>query len=199
MENRLTAEARRSGTGSRLRQAIRQLSPAMNTLSQLEQSAWRSAGRASSDAGDRVTRAGVNRSNDFAERAHRAVKVAQRLIGQRTGLSQEADSGLSSRLRQVLSGKVLVANSRLASSIRGLTVPPSLSQREFADASGDARGRNSNMPARITVNSSPTVVINAPAGTANIERDALGALRAHREELFDQLQRESARRERAQF
>jgi hypothetical protein len=32
-----------------------------------------------------------------------------------------------------------------------------------------------------------------------VQQDVIGALRAHREELFDQLKRESARRERAQF
>ena len=44
-----------------------------------------------------------------------------------------------------------------------------------------------------------TLEINAPAAGGNVERDAIGALRAHREELFNQLKRESARRERAQF
>jgi hypothetical protein len=41
-------------------------------------------------------------------------------------------------------------------------------------------------------------VINGATSGA-VRHDVLGALRAHREELFDQLKRESARRERAQF
>lgn len=88
----------------------------------------------------------------------------------------------------------------MASSIRGVVPPPNLSQREFAEPSGNARGPSSSgVGAGIVINSSPTVVINAPAAGGNVERDVIGALRAHREELFDQLKRESARRERAQF
>ncbi len=77
--------------------------------------------------------------------------------------------------------------------------PPGVSQREFAPPSSDARVSNDGSGrAAITINSSPTVVINAAAGGA-VQHDVIGALRAHREELFDQLKRESARRERAQF
>jgi len=43
------------------------------------------------------------------------------------------------------------------------------------------------------------VINGATAGGGDAQRDVIGALRAHREELFDQLKRESARRERAQF
>jgi hypothetical protein len=88
----------------------------------------------------------------------------------------------------------------MASSIHAVMPPANLSQREFAEPSGNARGgNNSGARAGITINSSPTVVINAPTAGGNIARDAIGALRAHREELFNQLKRESARRERAQF
>jgi hypothetical protein len=80
-----------------------------------------------------------------------------------------------------------------------MTFLPSVSQREFARPLSDARVSNEGGGrVGITINSSPTVVINAPAGGA-VQHDVLGALRAHREELFDQLKRESARRERAQF
>jgi hypothetical protein len=97
-------------------------------------------------------------------------------------------------------GAGILASDRMASSIRAVIPPASLSQREFAEPSGNARGGNSSsVRTGITINSSPTVVINAPAAGGNIERDAIGALRAHREELFTQLKRESARRERAQF
>jgi hypothetical protein len=89
----------------------------------------------------------------------------------------------------------------MASSIRGAIAPANVSQREFAEPSASNRGPGSSSGARagITINSSPTVVINASAVGGDLQRDVIGALRAHRAELFDQLKRESARRERAQF
>ena len=93
----------------------------------------------------------------------------------------------------------MLANVRVAPSIRGVVPPQGVSQREFAGPSSDVRGSNDpSGRAAITINSSPTVVINAAAGGA-VQHDVMGALRAHREELFDQMKRESARRERAQF
>ncbi len=95
--------------------------------------------------------------------------------------------------------KGIQANFRIARSIGGITPPANVSPREFVQPSGntnlpsDASGRGG-----ITINSSPTVVINGSGGGA-VQQDVIGALRAHREELFDQLKRESARRERAQF
>jgi hypothetical protein len=87
-----------------------------------------------------------------------------------------------------------------ALSMRGVVPLANLSPRMFAEPSSGNRGRdNRSGGAGITINSSPTVVINRPAEGSNAQRDVLGALRAHREELFDQLRRESARRERAQF
>ncbi|MGO8803270.1 hypothetical protein [Candidatus Binatus sp.] len=102
--------------------------------------------------------------------------------------------------RVAFAGTGILASDRMASSIRAVIPPANFSQREFAEPSGNARGPNSSSARTgITINSSPTVVINAPAAGGNIERDAIGALRAHREELFNQLKRESARRERARF
>ena len=96
--------------------------------------------------------------------------------------------------------KGFVASARKAASMRGMVAPPSLSQREFARLSGNERGLSNNGGRTgVTINSSPTVVINASAAGGNLQREVIGALRAHREELFDQLRRESARRERAQF
>ena len=93
----------------------------------------------------------------------------------------------------------ILANVRVAPSIRGVMPPPGVSQREFARPSSDPGVSNEgSRRAAITINSSPTVVINTVAGGA-VQHDVIGALRAHREELFDQLKRESARRERAQF
>jgi hypothetical protein len=91
------------------------------------------------------------------------------------------------------------ATVRVARSIRGVTPPGNVSPREFAQPSGN-KNLSSGGVGRggITINSSPTVVINGSGGGA-VQNDVIGALRAHREELFDQLKRESARRERAQF
>ena len=92
-----------------------------------------------------------------------------------------------------------LANVRIARSIRGVTPPSNVSPREFAQPSGNKNLSNGgSRPGGITINSSPTVVINGSGGGA-VPHDVIGALRAHREELFDQLKRESARRERAQF
>jgi hypothetical protein len=87
-----------------------------------------------------------------------------------------------------------------AASIRGLTPLPNLSQPEFASPIRSVRDRGHGASnSSINFNSSPTVVINATAAGSNLQRDVLSALRSHRDELFDQLKRESARRERAQF
>jgi len=95
--------------------------------------------------------------------------------------------------------KGLLANGRIARSIRGVTPPSNVSRREFAQPSGNARvSSEGSGRGGITINSSPTVVINGSGGGA-VQHDVISALRAHREELFDQLKRESARRERAQF
>ena len=93
----------------------------------------------------------------------------------------------------------LPANVQFAPVIRGVNPPANIARREFArPTSGGRVSNDGGGRASITVNSTPTVVINGQAGAAT-QHDLIGALRAHREELFDQLKRESARRERAQF
>jgi hypothetical protein len=136
-------------------------------------------------------------------RAGRAISTAN----QRAMLPVVASAQLTRRSRigieserAARAGTGFIASARVPSSIRGLTPPSTVSQREFAEPSGNATGPNSGIErASITINSSPTVVINAQAAGGDAQRDVIGALRAHREELFDQLKRESARRERAQF
>ena len=115
-------------------------------------------------------------------------------------LSRRIAAGLETG-RAMSTGPRAIVAARTASSTHGVVPPASLSQRMFAEPSSGNRGRdNRSGGAGITINSSPTVVINGPtAGGGDAQRDVLGALRAHREELFDQLRRESARRERAQF
>ena len=91
-----------------------------------------------------------------------------------------------------------VAASRAARS--SMVAPASLSRPEFAEPMRGVYGQESrNAPGSITINSTPTVVINASAASSDVEGQVIGALRAHREELFDQFKRESVRRERAEF
>jgi hypothetical protein len=109
-----------------------------------------------------------------------------------------AQEGLEAKV-PLLAEKGLLANVRIARSIRGVTPPSNVSRREFAEPSRNARvSSEGSGRGGITINSSPTVVING-SGSGAVQHDVIGALRAHREELFDQLKRESARRERAQF
>jgi hypothetical protein len=195
--------------GGRVSREIRELSLAMDALSRVERSIeLGSAAWAISTAGRRATRSGLNSSSKFTERAHRAIEIAQAIVAANTESSPRSGAGrLSSRSRESLEaereaspGTGLLASARMASSIRAVMPFANLSQREFAEPSCNARGgNNSGSRTGITINSSPTIVINSPAAGGNIARDAIGALRAHREELFNQLKRESARRERAQF
>jgi hypothetical protein len=125
-------------------------------------------------------------------------KCAKPMLASNTDARNRARAGHETKRFSFVDAGDL-ANVRVAPSIRGVTPPSGLSQRQFAPPSSDVRGSSDNSGrAAITINSSPTVVINAAAGGA-LQHDVIGALRAHREELFDQLKRESARRERAQF
>jgi hypothetical protein len=127
-----------------------------------------------------------------------ARKYASLTMTSDTGAASRARDGREAK-RQSFAEAGLRSNVRVAPSIRGVTPPPKISPREFARPSSDVRASNAGGGrAGITINSSPTVVINAPA-SASVQHDVMGALRTHREELFDQLKRESARRERAQF
>jgi hypothetical protein len=142
-----------------------------------------------------------------SERSVEAGDVARAIVTAPRGstIAPAGNSQLSRRMvagletgRAMSTGTHAIVAAR-AASIHGVVPPSNLSQRMFAEPSGGNRGRDGRSGgAGITINSSPTVVINAPAGGA-VQHDVLGALRAHREELFDQLKRESARRERAQF
>jgi hypothetical protein len=165
------------------------------------------------DAGARL-----RRENSDLSRALRALLGAERSGGSASAgraiadgrkyaeLSLPSKTDPTSRARESLEGgrrsfgpPDLPASVRIAPSGRGVIPPANVSQREFARPSSHGRVSNAGKGrAGITINSSPTVVINAAAGGA-VQDDLTGALRAHREELFDQLKREAARRERAQF
>ena len=145
-----------------------------------------------------------------SERSVESGNVARAIVTapRRVTLASVENSHLSRRMtagleagRAMSKGAPAIVAARSASLIHGVVPPANLLQRTFAEPSNGNRGRdNRSGGAGITINSSPTVVINgATAGGGDAQRDVLGALRAHREELFDQLRRESARRERAQF
>ena len=94
-------------------------------------------------------------------------------------------------------GKYVAASRAVRSS---MVAPARLSRPEFAEPMRGVYGQESrNTPGSITINSTPTVVINASEASGDLERQVVGALRAHRDELFDQFKRESVRRERAEF
>jgi hypothetical protein len=81
-----------------------------------------------------------------------------------------------------------------------LAAPASLTSPKFADPPVRRFDREAGGGhGALTFNSSPTVVVNSADGRIDVEREIMGALRAHREELFNSLRREVARRERAQF
>ena len=153
-----------------------ELSRAMGALSRTERSFdLGSAGRAFADSSRHATLAAAS-NNNGGNRA-RAGHETRRSLG---------DGEVRSKIR-------------VAPAIRGVLPPAGVSRREFARPSSDARASNEGGGrSAITINSSPTVVVNAPTGGA-VQDDVIGALRAHREELFDELKRESARRERAEF
>ncbi|MGA9725301.1 MAG: hypothetical protein WBQ86_22790 [Candidatus Binatus sp.] len=173
---------------------IRELAPEADALSRVQRK---------SDVKHRVTRRDVKTSSDFAEQAHRAIQAAKKMANMES--SQRSDAQVSNRSRDGLEAERAefassgpIASARMASLIRGVIPIRNLSQREFAEPASKARGRDGHSQG-ITIHSSPTVVINSSTASGGLARDAIGALSAHREELFNQLKRESARRERAQF
>jgi hypothetical protein len=162
---------------ARLQRAILDLSRAVNALSRAERA-----------GGSGKARRTISNGRQYAT-------LTMPLNTDPTGRARESIEGN----RLSFGPTSLPPNARFAPSIRGVIPPTSVSRREFARPSSDGRALNDGTGrAGITINSSPTVVVNASTGGA-IQQDVLGALRAHREELFDQLKRESARRERAQF
>ena len=131
-------------------------------------------------------------------RIERSVEFVTPTPGLNTSSTRRPLESLEAKVRS-LADKRVQANARVARSIRGVIPPSNVSRREFAEPSANARvSSEGSGRGGITINSSPTVVINGSGGSA-VQSDVVGALRAHREELFDQLKRESARRERAQF
>lgn len=71
---------------------------------------------------------------------------------------------------------------------------------EFTSPQRNSRSRPAaGASAPITINSSPTVVINSGGEGRDVEQQVVSALRQHRAEMFDELRRESAMRRRSEF
>lgn len=182
----------------RLSSKVQKLSPLTDAVSRIARSLESVATMAISSAIRHATRSTLQSSREFVD------PTTERLVIASAGSD---GARASTRSREHLGGgrgvsarNGLIAGGRVAASIRAVVTPPNLSRRQFTEPSGNARGANrSGMGGQITINSAPTVVINAPTPGGSVERDVIGVLQAHREELFDQLKRESARRERVQF
>jgi hypothetical protein len=157
--------------------------------------------------GNSERRFGVGRDSIFGE--GRIENVAP--FGQRGGLSSSGLAGRARRMLEGVSGFAVggekasegsvgkyMAASRVPMS--SMIAPASFSKPEFTEPMRGVYGQESrNAPGSITINSTPTVVINGSEGSGDVERQVISALRTHRDELFDQFKRESVRRERAEF
>jgi hypothetical protein len=127
---------------------------------------------------------------EMAGRANRTVGLVGRLSVGNDESSSRSDgaSGSVSRARMWSGPKA------------SMVAPMSLARPEFSEPARNIHGQESgSATGPITINSTPTVVINAVEASGDVERQVIGALRAHRDELFDQFKRESIRRERSQF
>ncbi len=132
---------------------------------------------------------------DSAGRAKRALGIVGRLS------IRESSREQGPRFKPRNFDRVLASAGKPAPpATRSMIAPARFSQPEFAEPTRGVYGQESrSTPGAITINSTPTVVINPGEAAGDVERQVIGALRAHREELFDQFKRESIRRERVQF
>jgi hypothetical protein len=162
-----------------------------------------------------TTLEGVRAKEDWSRMisgANRALDRAHSLESVSNNLAQAAGAGgpggASSRRLGGRDGSALAAmapavNGRVrAAAARSSAVAARarLGSPKFADPPARGFERDSRSGAvAVTINSSPTVVVNSGEGRGDVEREVISALRAHREELFDSMRREAARRERAQF
>lgn len=194
----------------RFARMIQQSSPGMRTLARI----W-DEGRKSGMGGNRRSKSASVESgsavswSDLAGRANRALGVVGRLATERGESAQGRGprferTSISSDLNRVLTSArkyISAANGITGSGTRSsMLAPASLSRPEFAEPMRGVYGQESrSAPGTITISSAPTVVVNAGDASGDVERQVTSALRAHREELFDQFKRESVRRERAQF
>jgi hypothetical protein len=178
--------ATRTTRGMSSSEIAKKVRPAMDAISRLERSVESgSAAAAIFNANERA----IRKLGSNAESAQRADRGTSSRSGENAGAKRAESRAIG-----------FITGAHAASSIRRVTPPPNVSRRAFSELSRDDRGlSNGSGRVGIAIHSSPTVVINASAAGGNLQRDVIGALRAHREELFDQLKRESARRERTHF
>lgn len=127
---------------------------------------------------------------EMAGRANRTLGLVGRLsVGNEESSSRSDGASRSASRARMWSGPKA-----------SMVAPMSLARPEFSGPLRTVQGQESrSATGPITINSTPTVVINAGEASGDVERQVIGALRAHRDELFDQFKRESIRRERSQF
>jgi hypothetical protein len=152
----------------------------------------------------RATNAGASATNAVSAIRHsaeqvNAVRVPESLRDTATILFLNwPRENLEAQTTSLANSKLRVA-SRFAPPIRRVISIANFSQREPVEPRVEPRpSSGDDFRPTIAINSSPTVVIQAQTGS-DLRNDVVEALRTHREELFDQLKRESLRRERAQF
>jgi len=135
--------------------------------------------RATARATDRIRNQATSKlpvAMDALARTERSVEagdVARAIVTAPRGskIAPAGNSQLSRRMvagletgRAMTTGTRAIVVARAASSTHGVVPPANLSQRMFAEPSSGNRGRDSRSGgAGITINSSPTVVINGPA------------------------------------
>ena len=77
---------------------------------------------------------------------------------------------------------------------------PRIDRADFAEPASVRPSRSAETASGgISINSSPTVIIHGAQDSGDIERQVVEALRKHREQLFEQMKQEAARRERAVY
>ena len=190
--DRETPEDTTSSSPARFAQMIRQLSLGMETLTRIGNSERRFGMGNDSIFSKQRLESGARFEQGSGASWSGLAGRATRMLDRVGGFSIGGDEGSG---RSV--GKYVAASRAARSS---MVAPAGLSIPEFAEPMRGVYGQESrNAAGSITINSTPTVVINASEGSGDVERQVIAALRAHRDELFDQFKRESVRRERAEF
>jgi len=115
-----------------------------------------------------------------------------------SGLNRTADTEDRSRERGDDRTRLFDAASVAAQSREFAT--PRMVRAEFDEPAKArrSRGEAEQSPA-ISIHSAPTVIIHGGDARNDIERQVASALRKHREQLYDDMQQEAGRRERAEY
>ncbi len=115
--------------------------------------------------------------------------------------SARNDRSISSIGTRGLGDRRALFNTGTATSLKpSILAAPRIDRAEFAEPRSLGPSRSAESASGgISINSSPTVIIHSAQDHADIERQVVGALRKHREQLFEQVKQEAARRERALY